>query len=179
MAVSKRTRYEVLARDDFTCRYCNATDVRLTVDHVVPLALGGTDKPDNLVTACWDCNAGKASTSPTAQAVEQVADDAERWASALRKAADVLAAEQSVLDDYKSAFIGSWPGYLPSDWESSIEALFKAGLPEDMLREAASIATCARGVQTSRFRYFCGVAWRRVARMQEVARELLDAEEQQ
>lgn len=178
MAVSKRTRYEVFLRDDFTCQYCRATDIRLTVDHVVPVALGGSDKPDNLVTACADCNAGKASSTPSNATVAQVADDAERWASALRKAADVLAAEQAVLDEYKTVFIDNWPAYLPSDWETSIESLFKAGLPEDMLREAASIATCARGIQTSRFRYFCGVAWKRVARMQEVARELIEAEDQ-
>src|SRR5690242_10107126 len=71
MAVSKRTRYEVLTRDNHTCRYCGgvAPDVVLTVDHVVPTALGGSDKPDNLVAACKDCNAGKASTSPSASTV--------------------------------------------------------------------------------------------------------------
>lgn len=28
-----------------------------TVDHVVPQALGGATAPDNLVLACWECNA--------------------------------------------------------------------------------------------------------------------------
>lgn len=39
MAVSKRTRFEVLRRDDHTCRYCgqSAPDVKLTVDHVLPV----------------------------------------------------------------------------------------------------------------------------------------------
>lgn len=54
MAVSKRTRYEVLRRDNHTCRYCggSAPDVRLTVDHVLPVTLGGSDDPSNLVAAC-------------------------------------------------------------------------------------------------------------------------------
>lgn len=39
MAVTKRTRFEVLRRDNYTCRYCHATDNPLTVDHVVPRAL--------------------------------------------------------------------------------------------------------------------------------------------
>ena len=30
-----------------------------TVDHVVPIVLGGTDDDDNLVTACWPCNQRK------------------------------------------------------------------------------------------------------------------------
>ncbi|AWN05089.1 HNH endonuclease [Gordonia phage Easley] len=40
MAVSKRLRYEILRRDNHTCRYCGATapDVPLTVDHVVPVS---------------------------------------------------------------------------------------------------------------------------------------------
>jgi hypothetical protein len=33
--------------------------VTLEVDHIHPRSKGGTDHPDNLVTACWDCNAGK------------------------------------------------------------------------------------------------------------------------
>ena len=56
MAVSKRTRFEVLRRDNHTCRYCgqSAPDVKLTVDHVLPVALGGHDDPTNLVAACKD-----------------------------------------------------------------------------------------------------------------------------
>lgn len=56
-----RDRYAVLARDHFTCRYCGARapGVELRVDHVIPLAKGGTDDPSNLVTACEPCNSGK------------------------------------------------------------------------------------------------------------------------
>lgn len=59
MALSKRVRFEILKRDDHACHYCGATapDVVLHVDHVVPVALGGSDNPDNLVTACQGCNA--------------------------------------------------------------------------------------------------------------------------
>lgn len=31
-----------------------------TLDHVAPVACGGTTTPENLVTACWCCNYGKA-----------------------------------------------------------------------------------------------------------------------
>ena len=55
MAVSKRTRFEVLRRDDYTCRYCRSTENPLTIDHVVPEALGGGNDPSNLVAACRDC----------------------------------------------------------------------------------------------------------------------------
>jgi hypothetical protein len=59
--VTKRVRFLILERDGFRCRYCGATpDVaELVIDHVIPVADGGSDEPDNLATACGDCNAGK------------------------------------------------------------------------------------------------------------------------
>lgn len=61
-SVSRRTRFEIFKRDGFRCLYCGATPVAkpLHVDHVVPLAEGGSNSPANLVTACGDCNRGKA-----------------------------------------------------------------------------------------------------------------------
>lgn len=89
MAVSKRLRFEILRRDNHQCRYCGATapDATLTVDHVIPEALGGSDDPSNLVAACADCNAGKSATPPDAALVADVAADAERWADAVKYAA--------------------------------------------------------------------------------------------
>lgn len=54
-------RFAILKRDNFTCRYCgmSAPTVRLEVDHVIPVARGGSDHEDNLVTACYSCNRGK------------------------------------------------------------------------------------------------------------------------
>lgn len=88
MTVSKRTRFEVLRRDNYTCRYCRSADNPLRVDHVTPVALGGTDDPTNLVAACQDCNAGKASTSLSGEHVADIKADAIRWASAMRRAAE-------------------------------------------------------------------------------------------
>ena len=45
MPVTKRVRFEVLRRDNHTCHYCGARapEVAITIDHVVPVALGGSD----------------------------------------------------------------------------------------------------------------------------------------
>lgn len=88
MAVSQRLRYEILRRDNHACRYCGATapDVKLNVDHVIPTSLGGSDKPDNLVTACADCNGGKTSSMPNAATVEDVNQETFRQAVAERQA---------------------------------------------------------------------------------------------
>ena len=59
--ISPSVRFFVLNRDDFTCQYCgrSAPEVRLEVDHVVPVSKGGNNQVNNLVTSCWDCNRGK------------------------------------------------------------------------------------------------------------------------
>jgi predicted subunit of tRNA(5-methylaminomethyl-2-thiouridylate) methyltransferase len=60
-AISVKSRFEVFKRDSFTCQYCGrgVPDVILNVDHITPVAKGGDNEILNLVTACFDCNAGK------------------------------------------------------------------------------------------------------------------------
>ena len=59
--LSKKMRFEVFKRDSFTCQYCGASapEAILEVDHIVPVAKGGTNDILNLVTSCRDCNRGK------------------------------------------------------------------------------------------------------------------------
>jgi CRISPR/Cas system Type II protein with McrA/HNH and RuvC-like nuclease domain len=59
--LSKKIRFEVFKRDNFTCQYCGrkAPDVVLEVDHVNPVAKGGTNNIMNLITSCVECNKGK------------------------------------------------------------------------------------------------------------------------
>ena len=92
MAVSKRLRYEILRRDNHACRYCGATapSAKLAVDHVIPQSLGGSDKPENLVASCADCNAGKTSSMPNAMPVADVDQGTFRRAIDMRQAADDL-----------------------------------------------------------------------------------------
>ena len=54
-------RFKVLVRDNFKCVYCGKTknEERIDVDHVIPVASGGTNDIGNLVAACTTCNMGK------------------------------------------------------------------------------------------------------------------------
>lgn len=63
--IPKSLRYEVLARDNWTCQYCGrrAPEVVLEVDHRVSWRDGGKTVKENLVTSCRDCNRGKSSRS--------------------------------------------------------------------------------------------------------------------
>ena len=41
------------------CAYCDKKTTRLTKDHVIPISKGGEDNMENIVPACWKCNASK------------------------------------------------------------------------------------------------------------------------
>jgi len=65
---SAPSRSLIFARDNFSCQYCGRRfpPSQLTLDHVVPKALGGRDSWQNLVTACIWCNAKKGNRTPRA-----------------------------------------------------------------------------------------------------------------
>ncbi len=54
----KFSRANIYARDDYTCQYCGKKfpSEDLTFDHVMPVAMGGQKRWDNIVAACFRCN---------------------------------------------------------------------------------------------------------------------------
>lgn len=181
MAVSKRLRFEILRRDGHQCRYCGrlATDGQLTVDHVVPVSLGGSDAPSNLVAACRDCNAGKAASNPDVEVVAQVADDALRWAAAIAEAAREMLGREAGRGATREAFRARWVSAmggtpLPPDWTASVDQFVASGLPAELLLDCIDVAARAGQVHPeNRFRYVCGVAWTRIRELQTQARRIV------
>jgi 5-methylcytosine-specific restriction endonuclease McrA len=59
------SRRNIYRRDHFRCQYCGARPPLsdLTVDHVLPRAMGGHSSWDNCVLACLRCNRRKANRS--------------------------------------------------------------------------------------------------------------------
>jgi len=74
--ISAKTRFSVMKRDGFRCHYCGAAapDATLVIDHIVPVAAGGTNDEGNLLTSCETCNSGKAA-DPVIPAPTQHDDD--------------------------------------------------------------------------------------------------------
>lgn len=179
MAVTKRTRFEVFRRDDYKCRYCHAFDVPLTIDHVVPRALGGGDNPENLVTACKPCNDGKSSAAPDAELVADVDRDALRWAAAIKQAAEERAIAREADREILERFERMWDRVtvkapMPANWEDTVRSYLGSGLTFDDLQEAASIALVVLSPSSrAHFRYFCGICRNRAYGIAERAREIL------
>ena len=56
--IPRKLRHEVFKRDGYRCRECGASkdETSLEIDHIVPVAKGGTNDIDNLQTLCRECN---------------------------------------------------------------------------------------------------------------------------
>lgn len=183
MAVSKRLRHEVMRRDNHQCRYCGATapDVKLTIDHVTPVSLGGQDVPQNLVTACVDCNAGKSATPPDAALVAAVDEKAVEWAQAMQVAVEQRAAELAAERGRTDRFDQEWRRWnaggaevwRAQNWRASVLRLLAAGLTDDFLVDAIGIAMRSKAGPAETWRYFCGVCWREIDKIQSSARDIV------
>jgi hypothetical protein len=58
--IPARVRTLVFRRDGYACVECREDDItQLTLDHRTPVALGGSDDPENLRTLCRRCNSAK------------------------------------------------------------------------------------------------------------------------
>ena len=56
--IPRQLRHQVFQRDGYRCRECGASkdETSLEIDHIVPVAKGGTNDIDNLQTLCRECN---------------------------------------------------------------------------------------------------------------------------
>lgn len=186
MALSKRLRYEILRRDNHTCRYCggSAPDVKLTVDHVLPVALGGSDESTNLVAACADCNAGKSSSNPDQPLVDQVSDDAIRWTRAMSLAVQSISKDVDAAKRYRRKVWSAWREWdsdarrLPNDADMMCSYWHRAGVPVAMVIDAINIAWSNERVPArDTWRYTIGVMKNRIQKMEDRAHELIETGE--
>jgi hypothetical protein len=185
-SLNQRIRFEILRRDGHTCRYCGAKapDVTLVIDHVIPVSLGGTDEPGNLVTSCHGCNAGKGSSSPDAPLVQDVQEDALRWAKAMQAAQELAERQGERGDEVCSKFQAHWSGYtyrpsgepvpLPFDWRPRLLDLVRGpGLTSRDLAEAIDLTMGAPRVRDE-FTYCIGILRNKLTARQVIARQMIE-----
>lgn len=114
-AISKRTRFEVFKRDDFTCQYCGQRppDVVLHTDHIEPHSKGGSDDIDNLITACHECNLGKSDKDLGDKAVRPdamlISAEVAQELAELRTARAITEAYSAEIDSAASGYSDGWP----------------------------------------------------------------------
>lgn len=173
VALSKRVRFEVFKRDNFSCQYCgrHPPNVLLEVDHIIPVADGGGSEEENLLTACFACNRGKGavplSVAPKSLA-EKAADIAEREEQLAGYRVVMEAKAKRVESDmWKVAAILAFAKdgekfRFNRDWLRSIKN-FNEKLPFHEVMDAAELAAARVPYSDRRrFLYFCKVCWNKV-----------------
>jgi hypothetical protein len=166
--MSKKLRFEVFKRDSFTCQYCGKTPplVVLEVDHIHPVSKGGSCGMDNLISACFDCNRGKAAnllTSVPMSLIDKSAIISEREEQ-LKAFNKLLAAkrkrEDRQIDQLIDIFEESFKGYtFLTKFKESVRSNFLPYLTQDQLITAISKACSKCGASESALKYFCGICW--------------------
>lgn len=172
-ALSKKTRFEVFKRDGFCCQYCGAhpPGVLLEVDHIVPVAAGGKNDIDNLVTSCQDCNRGKGARDLTV-----APESLQAKAAAVREREEQLKGFHDVMEGRRlrleaetwkvleEVYCKKLENADRDEFASTKRFIEKLGYHEVL--EAAEIAAAAPISSHKVFKYFCGICWNKVRKLE-------------
>lgn len=170
-SISKKTRFEVLKRDSFTCQYCSAKPpkVPLEIDHINPISKGGTNDIDNLITSCFDCNRGKSDNlldsipntlieKSTRKRLAQ--EQYDEYQKLLNKETRQLKKNVKTIENIFSDFFDGYSFTLK--FEISVKQFIKnLGIHEveDSMEKA-----CLKinNNPDSALKYFCGICWNKI-----------------
>lgn len=169
-AISKKTRFEVFKRDNFTCQYCSAKPpkVPLEIDHLLPVCKKGTNDIDNLITACFDCNRGKSGNELTS-IPKTIIEKSEGKRLALKQYKEykkILALEKAQIDfdidsiqDIYSAVFDGW-GFSEKFRISVKKFIVVPGV--EAVSEAMESACNRMYHEGKALSYFCGICWNKI-----------------
>lgn len=168
--LTKRVRFNVFKRDLFACQYCGKTPpgVVLEVDHIVPVAAGGGNGHENLITACFDCNRGKgaerldvAPDSISAKAEVLAEKHAQIKAfNALRKKMARL--QDEAVDEVEQVFQTTFPKLVfAAKFRESVKMFIdRIGIDAVCWAMSRACGKCRNGDDATK--YFCGICWGKI-----------------
>lgn len=176
LGISKKTRFDVFKRDGFRCQYCGAhpsENVLLEADHINPVAEGGSNDADNLVTACWDCNRGKGARLLTVvpQSLEDKAAETVEREAQIAAYSQVMQARRDRIEADVWAVASPYMTHFGDDGIrhdrfNSIKG-FVDRLGVHRTLELMELSLGQRYGRDRLFRYFCGCCWKRIRAMDE------------
>jgi hypothetical protein len=168
--ISKKLRFEIFKRDNFTCQYCSSKPPKapLEVDHIIPVKSGGTNDVENLITACFDCNRGKGarellmmplSTIEKADRMKIAQEQFNQYKRILNREKKIINGQiDSICNIYSSCF---------EDW--SLTERFRLQIKQfisqigfEQVEEAMEISCSKITDPRDATKYFCGIVWNKI-----------------
>lgn len=155
-----RLRFSIFERDNFTCQYCGQKppQIVLNVDHIVPVAKGGGNERENLITACFECNSGKTdkvlSSGKTMVVVEDLKEKYQQLKAFYtwqKKIVEAKKHQEDYVCDYWEMLAGN---SLTEKGRSSMR-LFLDSHTADIITKAIDISMSKDRLDT--FKYFCAI----------------------
>jgi hypothetical protein len=169
MPISPKLRFDVFKRDGFACVYCGAHPPELLeIDHICPVSDDGTNEIDNLVTACFRCNRGKAANalSIVPQSLQDRAEETAEREAQIKAYYEILQAkkdrEEEELWSIAQVYMGRFGEESILRNRLASIRMFLQRLNYYEVLEAMEIATDKHYNKGSVFRYFCGICWRKI-----------------
>ena len=163
-STGKRLRFKVFERDGFTCQYCGKRppEVILHADHIIPVSKGGENEIENLLTACADCNLGKATrivgesplrSQKNEEELQERFDQLKAFYRLQKKMATFREDAVDEIDDYWNEV---WPKmrFAPKG-RASIKGFLKIFTPDE-IKDAIDISLRMKDTDSA-FKYMCGV----------------------
>jgi len=172
-SLSKKTRFEVFKRDGFVCGYCGShpPSVVLEIDHIIPIASGGENVEENLITSCFDCNRGKG-----ARSLNSIPQSLKEKGANLKEKEDQITEYKKLLSKKKrrinkdiktidSIFSESCGFNLSINDKASLKTKFFPRLHIDEIEDAMEISAVRYPHNANRlWKYFCGICWNKIKR---------------
>ena len=169
--MSKKLRFEIFKRDEFTCQYCGShpPKVILHVDHIIPVKEGGDNDMDNLITSCSSCNLGKSAIPLTnipislkdkSELIKESEAQIKEYAKIMQDKKDRLYSEK-----WKIAAVLENKEYIEASNSHMLKTIeqFLKKLGYFEVEDAAEIAFNKHpNFDYGRFRYFCGICWNKI-----------------
>lgn len=166
--ISKKLRFEVFKRDNFTCQYCSAKPpkVPLEIDHLKPVCKGGKNNIDNLVTACFDCNRGKSGNELTSvpQTIIEKSEGKRLALAQYKEYQKILALQKAQIDkdidSVEAIYCAVFNDYCFSESFRISVKKFIIQLGVEIVCESMETACNRIYDERKALKYFCGICWK-------------------
>lgn len=170
-SLGNKLRFDVFKRDLFTCQYCGKTppSAVLEVDHIIPVAKGGKDEIDNLITSCFECNRGKRdhllntlpeSTSDKLLLIKEKEDQYREYQKMLSAVERRIKKEIDKIDQIFTSFFDDY--CLSESFKSNSVRRFINELGYSEVAQAMEAACSRINNDSAAIKYFCGICWSKI-----------------
>ena len=166
--ITKKIRFEVFKRDNFTCQYCgkNPPEVTLEIDHIEPVSKGGTNNINNLLTACFKCNRGKSNNllnkipNTLVRNLEILTEQQEQYKQYKNLINEIETEYQNQIENINIIYNSWFPKFvLLETFKNSSVKLFLKKIPYNEIKDAMNNACSKINHYDDSLKYFCGICW--------------------